>query len=167
MTDRFCLQNQAPNLLWAWVPTSNDAQLRQQDPTSFSTSFMQALRLFPTAIPNSTGSSVPVQRVRFIGLATLMHRLCPGPVVILIRGLYLIFHIPWTSAAGMAPLVHPPFQHYPHTVSDPSLPPSSPICGQYRNPFDISSPPTIMLPPPTLRPSPPLSPVRPLRKRNL
>ena len=55
--------------------------------------------------------------------------------------------------------VPPPFQHYPHTSSDPSLPPSSPICGRYRNPFDISPPPTIMSPPPTLRPSPPLSPV--------
>ena len=91
VTDQFSLQNQVPNPPGAWVPSSNDTQ---QDSTSFSVSFMQAPRLFPIAIPNSMRSSVPVWHIRFIGLVTLMCPLRSGSVVILIRGLYLIFYIP-------------------------------------------------------------------------
>jgi hypothetical protein len=47
---------------------------------------------------------------------------------------------------------------YPPTVSDPSLPPSSPVNGRYRMPFDMS-PPSPTMSAPTLRPSPPLTPV--------
>ncbi|KAF8499536.1 hypothetical protein F5888DRAFT_83251 [Russula emetica] len=43
---------------WAWVPTSTGTPPLQQDHTSFSTTFPQAPHIFPTAIPNSTRSSV-------------------------------------------------------------------------------------------------------------
>lgn len=42
--------------LWTWVPPSSPPL--QQDHTSFSATFPQAPRIFPTAIPNSTRSSV-------------------------------------------------------------------------------------------------------------
>ena len=38
LIDRFS-QNQASNPPWAWVPSSNNAQPLQQDPTSFNASF--------------------------------------------------------------------------------------------------------------------------------
>lgn len=50
-------QGPAPNE-WAWVPASTGTPLLQQDHTSFSATFPQAPHIFPTAIPNSTRSSV-------------------------------------------------------------------------------------------------------------
>ena len=57
-------------------------------------------------------------------------------------------------SAGMYPT--PPFP-YASTVSDPSLPPSSPINGAFRMAFDGPRSPAMSAP--TLRPSPPLTPV--------
>jgi hypothetical protein len=49
------VQGPAPNQ-WAWVPASTPPL--QQDHTSFCATFPQAPHIFPTAIPNSTRSSV-------------------------------------------------------------------------------------------------------------
>ena len=113
----------------------------QQDPTSFSASFTKAPRLFPAA--NSTRSSVFAHGT---GPAYSVH----GPSDL---------DTPTTSWVCGNSLPGPPFpvnfcgrsdgmrsgasvlfgpstiQHYPHTVSDPLLPPSSPICGRYCMPF--------------------------------
>jgi hypothetical protein len=99
---------------------------------------------------------------------------CPWCTTTTRGALYLILTSPWTFANTAPPARHcqglvglpaqvvPPFR-YPHSSSDPSLPPSGPVNGQYRRyacriPLDLRPPTTS---PPTSRPSPSLSPVPP------
>ncbi|KAF8257945.1 hypothetical protein EI94DRAFT_1791385 [Lactarius quietus] len=164
--------NLAPNPPWAWVQ-ANNAQPLQQDPTSFSASFTQAPRLFPAAIPNSSRSSVfahstgPARSVHWPSDLDVPSSSWGAPLPDPCGNFPVNFcglrNSRSSLSCGTRPSVyapHPPF-HYAPTVSDQSLPPSSPVPGggQYRPFMSPCRSPSPSMTPPILRPSSPLTPV--------
>jgi hypothetical protein len=137
--------------------------------TPFSTTFTQALRLLPIAIPNSTRSSAFAHST---GLAGSVH--WPSDLDVPTTSWGAPFPDPcfpvnffrWASHSSLSGSVRVPstddpsiysvplpFHHYPHTDSDPL---SSPASGRHGCYIPFGRPPTMS--PPT---SPPMSPVPP------